>query len=103
MSESSMLSVIGLNCLLAVLTGWLAYRLWRWRCWLTQLTSWLRHTASAPLCTGDLGYAIALKRVQLAEARLGIAQWQLRSRQTRQILQFAKFLRLLLLYRAVRR
>lgn len=98
-----MLSVICLNCLLAVLTGWLAYRLWQWRCQLTQLTAWLQHTASTSLYRGELGYAIALKRVQLSEARLGVAQWQLRSKQTRQVLRFAKFLRLLLLYRAARR
>ncbi len=104
MSESSMLSVICFNCLLAVLMGWLAYRLWQWRCRrLTQLTVWLRHGASVSAYRGELGYAIALKRVQLAEARLGLARWQLRSRQARQVLRFVRFLRLLLLYRAAQR
>lgn len=96
---SEMLSVIGLNCLTAVLIGWLAYRLWRWRCELAQVTAWL-NTGLAPQ---QMGYAIALKRAQLAETRLELTRLQLRSKQIRQIAQFIKFLRLLLLYRAARR
>lgn len=93
------LSVVCLNCLLAVLTGWLTYRLWRWRCKLIQVTAWL-NTGLAPQ---QMGYAITLKRAQLAETRLELAHLQLRSKQIRQIAQFIKFLRLLLLYRAARR
>ncbi len=96
---SGMLSVVCLNCLLAVLISWLAYRLWQWRCQLIQVTAWL-NTRSAPQ---QMSYAIAFKRAQLAGTRLELARLQLRSKQIRQIAQFIKFLRLLLLYRATRR
>jgi len=95
-----MLAVISLNCLLAVLVSYMALGLWRWRCQLQQLTAQLHSMTIAPK---QVGYAITLKRVQLAEARLGLARLQQRSQQARQTLQLVKLLRLLLLYRSVGR
>lgn len=94
-------SVIGLNCLLAGLVFWLAYRLWRWRCQLAQLNaervdSWLQ---AAELPPQQMGYALMLSRAHLVQTRLSVAQVRLRSRQVHQIFQLIRLLRIVLLYR----
>jgi len=93
-----MLAVIIINCLLAGLIGGLAIGLWRWRCQLQQLTARLRSVSRSPK---QLGYGITLRRVQLAETRLGLVQLKQRSHQASQALRLLKLLRLVAIYRAV--
>lgn len=99
-----MVSVICLNCLLAVLVCWLAKVLWQWRCAITQLTRQLQsYEPNASTTPQQVGYALMQRRAQITEMRLGVAQgmaqWQQRSRQIRQTLQLIRILRTVLAYR----
>lgn len=90
--------VIGLNGLLAIGVLLLARQLWRWRSRLESLTTSLE---AIELIPGETSYALTLRRVQLVEARLGVARFQLRSRQLQH--QLKQLLRLLWLLRLVLR
>lgn len=92
-----MLTVIVINCLLAALVSGLAIGLWRWRCQLQQLANRLQQASVSPK---QMGYSFMLRRVQLAETRLGLARLQQRSQQGKQALQLLKLLRLLWIYQA---
>lgn len=99
-----MVSVICLNCLLAVLVCWLAKVLWQWRCAIAQLTRQLQsYEPNASTTPQQVGYALMQRRAQIAEMRLGIAQgmvqWQQRSRQIKQAWQLIQILRTVLTYR----
>ena len=87
--------VIGLNTFLAIGVLALARQLWRWRSGLVQLTLSLQSVNVVP---GEMGYALMFRRVQLVEARLGVAQFQRRSRQLKQLLQLLSLLRIILRY-----
>ncbi|MEL6814086.1 MAG: hypothetical protein AAFP03_04635 [Cyanobacteria bacterium J06598_3] len=98
------ITVITLNSLIALGVCWLAYGLWQWRQGLIVVNSWLQSKdATARNTPQEIGYALTLRRVQLTQLRLGLAQWQLRSRQLRQLLGLLKLLRTLLIYRAGQR
>jgi len=92
--------VIGLNCLLAGLVMWLACLLWRWRGHLVKFNVRL---ASLSLSQRQVGYAAVVQRAQLAETRLEVAKWQMRSQRLQQLLRLIKLLRRLALYRAMQR
>lgn len=95
-----MLTVICLNCLLAVLVGWLTYRLWGCRRHLAHLSTLLQSPElSSQWTPQQLSYQLTLKRAQIAETRLGVALWQMRSQQIRQVLRAITYLQLLLRYR----
>jgi len=99
-----MLWVIGLNGLLAGLVMWLAYKLWHWRARLVKLNAGLASLAiSQTVAQRQVGYAAVQQRVWLAETRLEVAKWQLRSQQVKQLLRLVRLLRRLLLYRAMQR
>lgn len=100
-----MISVICLNCLLAVLVCWLARLLWRWRCAISRLTHQLQsYEPNASLMPRQTGYALTRRRSQVAELRLdmalGMAQWQMRSRQISQLIQLMRVLQMTLGYSA---
>lgn len=95
------ITVIALNSLIALGVCWLAYGLWQWRHRLIVFNSWLQSTdTTARNAPRQMGYSLTLQRVQLTQVRLGLAQWQLRSRQFRQLLKLLQLLRTLLIYRA---
>ena len=94
-----MLIVICLNCLLAALVGWLTYRLWGCRRYLTRLSALLQSPDLSSQWAPQMSYQLALKRAQIAETRLGVARWQRRSQQIRQVLQVIAYLQMLLRYR----
>lgn len=99
-----MLTVICLNCLLAALVGWLTYRLWGCRRHLAHLSVLLQSPElSSQWTPQQLSYQLALKRVQIVQTRLGVALWQRRSQQIRQVLRAIAYLQLLLRYRAKQR
>jgi hypothetical protein len=111
-----MVIVIGLNCLLAALMVWLARLVWRWRCALAQLQGQLQSQLQNPLqdqlqnqgpktllAPGQVGYALTRSRTQIAEMRLFVAQWQMRSRQAKQLLQLLQILRTVLFFRVRQR
>jgi hypothetical protein len=105
--------VIGLNCLLAMLIFGLVRLFWQWRCALAKLNDQLhcheanyhganRHQTNAPqasLSPQQMGYALTRRRTQIAETRLMVARWQVRSRQLKQTWQLIQILRNVLLYR----
>lgn len=93
-----MLAVIVINCLLAGWVCYLAVGLWKWRCQLLKLAAKLEQVSISPK---QLGYAITLRRVHLAETRLGLAKLQQQSHRAQQFLRLLKLLRLLLLYRTL--
>ncbi|NJM95983.1 MAG: hypothetical protein HC800_01090 [Phormidesmis sp. RL_2_1] len=94
--------VIGINCLLTILILKMAHRLWHMRCRIAHLAARLQYLAqNAMLGPQQAGYVLAIKRAQIAETRLKFAQWQLRSRQIRQIIKMVELLRALVLYRAM--
>lgn len=98
-----MVIAITLNCLLAVLVCWLTSRLWQWRCALTHVNQALQnHKTTLNLAPKQAGYAIALRRMQLIETRLSLAQWQQRSRQLQQTLQLIRGLQTIVLMRSRR-
>ncbi|MGB3300091.1 MAG: hypothetical protein WBA76_17650 [Phormidesmis sp.] len=93
-------SVICLNCLLAVLMCWLARALWRWRCAISRLTHQLQsYEPRASLMPRQTGYVLTRRRSQIAELRLGMAwgraQWQMRSHQAKQLFQLVQLVRAL--------
>lgn len=93
-----------LNSLIALGVCWLAYGLWQWRARIVVFHSWLQSTDNTARNTPqEMGYALTLQRVQLTQLRLGLARWQLRSRQLRQLFKLLKLLRTLLIYRVGRR
>jgi hypothetical protein len=104
--------VIGLNCLLAALVFGLVRLFWHWRCAVAQLNGQLnaqlhRHEANrqqfnahkALLSPQQMGYALTRHRTQIAETRLLVARWQMRSRQLKQTWQLLQVLRTVLTYR----
>ncbi|MEO0769317.1 MAG: hypothetical protein AAFY72_07770 [Cyanobacteria bacterium J06649_4] len=92
---------VALNCLLAVLVVALAYGLWRWRCQLVQLADWLEQVEPrVGLSPKQVGYGLALKRVEIAQTRLEVAKLQKRSHQIHQLVRLLRLLRTLMLYRA---
>lgn len=98
-----MLTVICLNCLLTVLVGWLTYQLWGCRRHLAHLSALLQSPElNSQWTPHQLSYQLALKRAQIAETRLGVALWQMRSQQIRQVLRAITYLQLLLRYRQAR-
>ncbi len=64
--------------------------------WLRALNVQLHEIELSPQ---QVRYAIALKRVQLAETRLDVGLWQRRSRQIYQALRLIQLLQWVLLYR----
>ena len=96
-----MLIAICLNCLLAAFVGWLTYRLWGCRSRLAHLNELMQSAELGRQWTPQrLSYRLTLSRAQIAETRLGVALWQRRSQQVRQVLQAVKYLQMLSLYRA---
>ncbi len=96
-----MLLVICLNCLLAVFVGGLTYRLWICRYRLVRLNAIMQSPELNSRWTlQQLSYQLTLNRAQIAETRLGIAVWQRRSQQVRQVLQAIKYLQRLSQYHA---
>jgi hypothetical protein len=103
--------VIGLNCLLAALVFGLVRLFWYWRCAVAQLNVELNvqltaqlhsHKDSnhkASLSPQQMGYALTRRRTQIAETRLLVARWQMRSRQLKQTWQLLQVLRTVLSYR----
>lgn len=100
--------VIGLNCVLAALILGLVRLFWQWRCALAKLNDQLhcheanRHQANAQhasLSPQQMGYELTRRRTQIAETRLMVARWQMRSRQIKQTWQLLQILRTVLLYR----
>lgn len=92
-------SVICLNGLIAVGVCWLTYWFWQWRGSLIQLNRWLQKTEQlSHRDSQQMGYELMLRRAQIIEARLGLAQWKLRSRQIRQVLKLLSLLRTVLIY-----
>lgn len=95
------LSVIGLNCLIAFWVCQGAQRLWQWRCALAHLTDQLQnHEANAAIAPQQIGYKLTHQRMQIVQARLIFSQWQMRSRQIQQIFQLLQMLRTVLRYRS---
>ena len=89
-----------LNATIAAAVCWLTYRLWQWRKQLKGLNQTLHQlSGQATLSTRATGYNLALKRGQIAEARLAFAQIQMRSHQLVQTLRLIRALQALLLYR----
>lgn len=92
---------IALNCLLAALVCWLTLGLWRWRCAIARMNQALQSQEVAlSIAPKQAGYELALKRMQIAETRLNLAQWQRRSRQIQKTLQLIRGLRTLMLMRS---
>ncbi|MGB3786959.1 MAG: hypothetical protein WA949_03045 [Phormidesmis sp.] len=94
----TILIVFGSNCLLAGIVLAMTVRLWRWRCDLAQMTDWLRTSPrSVPATAQQLGLTLMVRRSQLVETRLGLAQLMLMSRQatqlSRQLLSLIRLLR----------
>ncbi len=90
-----------LNCLLAGAILALAYGLWGYKRQLQQLSDLLHEVAQkGELGPKRLGYALTLRRVQLAATRLEMARWQQRSRQVAQIVGLVRVVQTVLLYRA---
>ncbi|MEM9091424.1 MAG: hypothetical protein AAGC93_22130 [Cyanobacteria bacterium P01_F01_bin.53] len=94
--------VIGLNSLLALGVCWLTHGLWQWRRGLINFNSWLQ---SAQQSSQDkpqqMGYDLIVKRAQIAQTRLDLARWRLRSRRLHQVIQLISLFRSLLLYRRI--
>lgn len=121
--QTQILIVIGLSVLLIAGVLWLAKRLWRWRAQLVLLNQQIERQPLEGLTSGplshlshqapqtrasqrvprEIGYELMLRRSQIAQTRLDVARWQLRSRQIRQVLQFLRLMRSLWLYRIGRR
>ncbi len=98
-----MIIVIGLNCLLAALVFGLTCLFWRWRCAVVMLNHQLqRHQPNTSQASGKMGYALIHNRTQIAQMRLTVAQWQMRSHQLKQTLQMLQILRTVLRYRTGR-
>jgi hypothetical protein len=99
-----MMIVIGLNCLLAVLVLGLACLFWQWRCALAYLNQHLQnHPPNSHLASQKMGYSFAHRRTQIAQARLLVARWQMRSRQMNQAWQILQILRTLVIFRVSQR
>ncbi len=94
-----MIVAASLNAMIAAAVGWLAYRLWQWRNHLVGLNQALRQTAISPQATR---YSLMLKRAQIAQTRLALAQMQTRSQQMLQTLSTIRMLQTVLLYRKQR-
>lgn len=95
-----MLAVVVLNGILAGFVLVLAWGLWRWRCGLVQLNANLAVLARSP---NSVRNATMQRRLQLAEARLAVTRWQLRSQQAKQLVNLVNLLRRLLFYSAMQR
>jgi len=96
--------VVVLNCLLAGVILALAYGLWGYKRQLQRLSAQLYVMAqTGGLGSKQLGYALTLRRVQLAATRLEMARWQQRSRQVSQVVGLVRLVQTVLLYRARRR
>ena len=91
--------VVGMNGLVVLLIWASIYGLWRGKQRLRELSDRLRWLDLNPQ---QLRYAIALQRMQLAQQRLGLAKWQMRSRQFTQLLQLLQLLRLMMLMQSGR-
>ncbi|MEL6937567.1 MAG: hypothetical protein AAFO84_00060 [Cyanobacteria bacterium J06598_1] len=88
--------VIAINLLMAGLVGVLTCGLWHWKQEIAQITAQLERVSLNPQA---VRYGLTLRRVQLAEVRLGVSQWQMRSRQFKQTLQLIQIIRFILLFR----
>ena len=91
-----MIVTICLNGVLAVAICWLTLCLWRWRDRLIQLNQALTQTA---LSSQRTGYTLTIKRAQIAQTRLALAQIQARSQKIVQMLKLIRTVRALLIYR----
>ncbi|PZO21302.1 MAG: hypothetical protein DCF25_04995 [Leptolyngbya foveolarum] len=91
-----MIVAASLNAMIAAAVWWLAYRLWRWRNYLISLNQALRQTSISPQAAG---YGLMLKRAQIAQTRLTLAQIQTRSQQMIQTLRTIRMLQSVLRYR----
>ena len=87
-----MIVAASLNAMIAAAVCWLAYRLWQWRNHLILLNQALRQISISPQTAG---YSLMLKRAQVAQTRLALAQVQTRSQQAIQVIQTLKALRML--------
>ena len=91
-----MILVACLNAMIAAAVCWLAYRLWQWRDRLVSLNQALSKPSQFPQTAG---YSLMVRRAQIAQARLTVAQVQTRSQQLVQTLKLIRMLQTLSLYR----
>ena len=97
-----MITVIGVNCMIASLVCLAASKLWRWRQNLQQLTHSLEASLEAfNLAPGEWRYALTYQRLNLAQTRFALARLQQRSHQIHQAWQLFKLIQTAaLLYRS---
>lgn len=89
-----------LNGILAAAVFGLAFWLWQWRDRLIQLKKILIATSRATsLSPRTAGYELMLKRAQIAQTRLTLAQLQARSQQLVQTLKLIRTLQTIWFYR----
>ena len=106
MESSTVLAIIGSNCLLSALVLAMAVKLWCWRCDLVRLTAWLPSLVersiydridsdghnSLEMVSKQIGLALMVKRSHIAETRLRVSRLKLISYQVNQLLELLRFL-----------